>query len=75
MSESTGETGRDHRDADRARERETGEWNRREGGREVERESGDKRAGKRNEMEREYTERTGYIHAPRKCFNRIIRWF
>lgn len=29
MSESTGETGRDHRDADRARERETGKWNRR----------------------------------------------
>lgn len=53
MSESTGETGRDHRDADRARERKTAEWNRRG----VERENGDKRAGRRNEMEREYAER------------------
>lgn len=41
MSESIGETGRGHRDADRARERKTAEWNRRG----VERESGDKGAG------------------------------
>lgn len=43
MSESIGETGRDHCNADRARERETGEWNRRG----VERESGDKREEER----------------------------
>lgn len=53
-----GETGRDHRDADRARERETGKWNRRGWG-----EDSDERAGRRNEMEREYTERTVYTCA------------
>lgn len=60
MSENIGETGRDHRDADKARERET------ENGTE----GGDERAGRRNEMEREYTERT--VHTYMRLGNALI---
>jgi len=36
------------------------------------RESGDER---RKERWKESTPNARYIHAPRKCFNRISRWF